>query len=114
MHEFGPKKWLRDSEGVVATPVGVPCQRCEEPIEVGDFGLVMPHVEAAGTARMAPHHRECFLRSVFGSVGHQRKKCSCFGGTEEDPPEMTKREAAIAAVSEFSKINAVTLESEPE
>jgi hypothetical protein len=34
---------------------------------------------------------------ALGSVGHQKGTCSCHGGTEEDPPEMTKRQAAVAA-----------------
>lgn len=42
-------------------------------------------------------HLECEFRHVVGSVGHQMKHCTCFGGTEDDPPGMTKREAAKAA-----------------
>jgi hypothetical protein len=46
-------------------------------------------------------HYECGLRSVLGSVGHQRGLCSCYGGTEEDPPHMTRRQAAQAAAGYF-------------
>jgi hypothetical protein len=34
---------------------------------------------------------------TIGSVGHQTCRCACFGGTEEDPPGMTKRMAALSA-----------------
>jgi hypothetical protein len=44
-----------------------------------------------------PIHYECGLRCALGSVGHQRRRCSCYGGDEEDPPGMTRREAARAA-----------------
>lgn len=50
-----------------------------------------------------PWHQECTIRSIIGSVGHQEKRCSCFGGTEEDPEGMTKREAAKAAYDLFTQ-----------
>lgn len=62
------------------------CLRCEEPLSEG------------GASRSGDTHQECLMRAVLGSLGHQRMRCSCFGGTEEDPPHMTKREAALAAV----------------
>lgn len=49
-------------------------------------------------------HRCCLLRSVVGSVGHIKKKCSCFGGTEEDPPGLSKYEAAQAAEKLYLKL----------
>jgi hypothetical protein len=42
-------------------------------------------------------HIECAVRMTIGSVGHQTCRCACFGGTEEDPPGMTKRMAALSA-----------------
>lgn len=47
-----------------------------------------------------PHHRECALRCVIGSVAHLKGECSCVDTRSEegDPPDMTKREAARAAV----------------
>lgn len=80
------------------TPTGTACMRCEEDILVGDTGVLMPLVDVGGVREIAYHH-ECFLRGVLGSVGHQQKKCSCYGGTEEDPLKMTRREAARAAVA---------------
>lgn len=46
-------------------------------------------------------HKECFLRVVIGSVGHQKRNCSCYGGTEEDPPGASLHEAALAAAQFF-------------
>ena len=51
--------------------------------------------------RRGEAHRECMVRSIAGSVGHQAGRCSCFGGEEEDPPGMTVREAARAAYQMF-------------
>jgi hypothetical protein len=45
------------------------------------------------------YHRECHLRQVTGSVGHQLRQCSCYGGDREDPPELSVRDAARAAVA---------------
>lgn len=77
------------------TPIGKPCNWCKESIQEGELGLLIP---SWPEGEEHPVHQECFLREVLGSVGHQQKRCSCFGGTEEDPPGMTKREAAKAAV----------------
>lgn len=67
------------------------CVYCDEPL--------LPHEERAP---YQPHyHYECGVRCAVGSVAHQRGQCSCYGGSEEDPPEMTRREAAIAAAQHF-------------
>lgn len=91
---FG-KAWNRNIAAChpqTATPVGTPCFYCEEPVADGDQGLIIP----CGMVPL-PIHLDCHLRQIIGSVGHQRKRCSCYGGTEEDPPGMTKRQAAEAA-----------------
>jgi hypothetical protein len=62
------------------------CQWCEESIDPDQL------MHPAGNV-----HMECMMRMVAGSVGHQQRRCSCFGGTEDDPPGMTKHEAAWAA-----------------
>jgi hypothetical protein len=47
-------------------------------------------------------HRECNLRGIIGSVAHQQKRCSCFGGTDSDEEDgMTRRERAQAAMDYF-------------
>ena len=79
------------------------CLECEEPVldhELPEAQKTTLLTESGGQKRLM--HRECWNRSIFGSVNHQMKKCMCFGGTEnEDPPGMTKREAAIAACKLF-------------
>lgn len=98
MKAFGPAHAHKDLE-VCPVPVGQKCLNCEEPFVENDQGFVMgcsPEIDSSGQVGV---HRECQFRMIFGSVGHQNKTCSCFGGsTEEDPPNMTKREAAKAAM----------------
>lgn len=89
------------SDDPVPVPVGERCLHCGEPIAAADTGFITPYIDRSGGCAARAFHRECMLRNVLGSVGHQRKKCSCYGGTEEDPPGMTKREAARAAVRLF-------------
>lgn len=97
-------KWFGESWGSplcsdsepTETPVGAPCGWCEEIIVAGDSGLIIPHIGDEG-AEQRPYHRACFLRSCIGSLGHQARTCSCFGGQMEDPPGLTKRQAAQAA-----------------
>lgn len=64
------------------------CTWCDEPI-------------AEDEQTEGQRHIECAARSVIGSVGHLNQRCSCFGGTEEDPPGLTTREAAKAAHARF-------------
>lgn len=52
---------------------------------------------AAEAETMVAYHLECHVRSIAGSVAHQQKRCSCYGGTGEDDPALTKRQAAEAA-----------------
>jgi hypothetical protein len=51
-------------------------------------------------------HRECMVRMIVGSVGHLRRTCSCYGGDQEDPEGVTRREAARAAEKEFQRLTA--------
>ena len=81
-----------------------PCTWCQEQFQFEDQGVGIPHL-GGEDATYAYYHPNCLLRTIFGSVGHQQKKCSCFGGNLEDPPEMSLREAANAAVAEFNLIN---------
>lgn len=46
-------------------------------------------------------HHECGFRTAMGSLAHMQQRCSCYGGTEDDPPEMTKRQAARAALEAY-------------
>lgn len=77
----------------VTTPVGKKCLNCDEPILQGEDGFV----ECSNNA----FHRACFLRRIIGSLAHQMGVCSCYKGGSElhDPPGLTKREAAEAALA---------------
>lgn len=87
---FGEPKFRKPDETQIAAPVGLPCDWCQEAVQEGDTGTVL---------RGRVLHYECGLRGAAGSVGHQKRLCSCFGGTEEDPAGMTVRQAAIAAAT---------------
>ena len=66
------------------------CLYCGEPIDPGwPFKTINGGADAL--------HGECYIRMLMGSVGHQLKVCSCFGGNQEDPKGMTKHEAAHTA-----------------
>lgn len=80
------------------------CFWCGEPVLPEEVATERVFVmDGARRGAMRDRHRECAIRAVIGSVGHQRGKCSCFGGTEEDPPGMTRREAALAAKAEWAE-----------
>lgn len=78
------------------------CIWCDEPVAPGehrDFYGVLD----GRTVKQVASHWECGARSIIGSVGHQQGLCSCDGGpgTLDDPPGMTKRQAAQAAFAYF-------------
>jgi len=52
-------------------------------------------------------HLECRLRTIVGSASHLLKKCSCYGGQWEDPPELSKREAARLAAEIWHEQNKI-------
>lgn len=97
MKYFGDPKFRKEYEEQVETPIGVLCLHCDEPIEADDTGTVEIVLDSKLDTFLKPLHYECRLRTAVGSIGHMKGLCSCYGGTEEDPPGMTKREAAIAA-----------------
>ena len=80
------------------------CSWCQERFNGYDQRLGIPD---ALSESFTFYHPNCFMRTILGSVGHQQKKCNCFGGNEEDPPEMSLREAANAAVAlfEYNKLH---------
>lgn len=74
------------------------CLRCEEEIEDPSKAQRTMAVDEEGS-RPAWLHRECAQRNVIGGLNHLKGTCYCCGGTDyPDPPEMTKRQAALAAV----------------
>lgn len=100
---FGPRHgapYEADTERV-STPVGARCARCDEVIGWHDSGLVVPHWAGnAAPLTSRPYHYECHLRGVIGGLNHLLGRCTCCGGTEPpDPGDMSRREAAHAAVN---------------
>jgi hypothetical protein len=77
------------------TPVGTPCAWCKEPLVTGDSGVLIPYAGPEGLSEL-PEHRECFLRQIIGSPGHQVGRCTCTGWHEEKPVQ-TLREEALEA-----------------
>ncbi len=60
--------------------------------------LVLAH-EPRSHGTNAVAHWECGCRAVIGGLNHLLGKCSCYGGDlPPDPPELTQRQAALAAV----------------
>ena len=88
---FGPANTRKEGERLVETPIGKPCMLCEEGVLAGDMGTIN------GLGQIM--HYECQMRLVVGSVGHLMARCSCYGGTEEDPPGTSRRVAAKAATA---------------
>lgn len=68
-----------------------PCAFCGEPIKPDEVIQASPF-----------HHHECLVRSIVGSIGHQLRMCHCYGGTWDDPPELTLRESARLANEYFA------------
>lgn len=70
------------------------CLHCQEPLEGPCFEL------NAGAEYM---HRECMIRGVSGSVGHQMGQCSCHGMEDTSEIGLSKREAARRAALYISR-----------
>jgi hypothetical protein len=91
---FGPPIFKQPDEVQIPPPVGEVCILCEEPVDAGDIGTINLLAQVT--------HYECQMREIIGSVGHLKRTCSCYGGTEGDPPAMTRRQAAKAAVAFYN------------
>lgn len=82
------------------------CNYCGEPIQlsateqsVADSRPFSIDIEWDGLGRNQGLHKECALRMIVGSLGHQLGICHCPGnaGIMDDPPGLTAREAARTA-----------------
>jgi len=93
----------------VDTPVGIHCEHCDEAFIAGDRGFAIATLVVSGSMRKSYFHHACWLRKILGSVGHQMRQCSCQGGAEEDPPGLTLRQAAVAALAYFETTTAPAL-----
>ncbi len=69
------------------------CPWCEEGLQRGE---ALVHQQG-----LVYWHHECLFRATVGSAAHILKECSCFGGEREDPPGMSKREAAKLALEVY-------------
>jgi hypothetical protein len=86
------------------TPVGEPCLYCDEPIVMGDRGVVMPFVTGAALVTLRAQHYECFMRQILGSSNHIGHRCSCYGGTEgHGRGDLTRRAEALLALAELDR-----------
>jgi hypothetical protein len=77
------------------------CPFCGEPVLESDKSETMMFVEKDGTSSRKQIHYECQARSIVGSVAHQQKRCSCYGGEGSDDEFPSKRIAALAALAYF-------------
>jgi hypothetical protein len=81
----------------------IECFHCQEVITGPDAKWV-PYVAADGSYRIVARHWECAARSLIGGLNHLQGRCTCCGGTEDpDPPNMTRRQAAVAAVTYWKR-----------
>jgi len=78
------------------TPSNASCAWCGEPILRGEDGIE----DQDGRCE----HIECFIRSIVGSVAHQKQRCPCYGGSDEhDEKGIPKRAAARAAFENWQR-----------
>lgn len=70
------------------------CSWCGEPV-----------TDAERHPQLSELHYACGIRSVIGSVAHIRRRCCCYveGSFENDPPGMTRRQAANEALLAFAE-----------
>lgn len=91
---FGPASGRKEWEQQADTPVGTRCMYCTEEVVQGDMGTM----DSTGVVL----HHECQFRMVVGSLAHQQRRCSCYGGVDAELPEgMSLREEAREAMQLF-------------
>ena len=65
------------------------CPWCGEPISPDEVLYDFASGENA--------HVECAVRIIFGSLGHMKRRLAHIRGERDDPPGLSKRQAANAA-----------------
>lgn len=75
----------------VATPIGIACALCAEPIAADDQGSFIGTMTGP-----APVHRECSLRSALGGIEHLTAGPHVVGTCYEGST-LTYRQSALAA-----------------
>lgn len=83
-----------------ATPIGVPCNACNYPIEDGDQGLIQGILAKEDDWRDGAIHRECMIRGIVGTVKCQQGIHPC-NDDEETMSPLELRNAARAATAYF-------------
>lgn len=106
-------EWMKDEKDPIEVTTGDRCPNCGEGFVVGERGYPTPHHYTSGKVEITHYHHECIVRMVVGSVGHQTKQCPCFGGKLDDPPGMSRREAAREAFKLMMARTAQRVESAP-
>lgn len=81
----------------VDVPIGELCFHCGERFNINDNGFAVPCIAHDEISEIY-YHQECHIRLIVGSVAHQQKRCTCYGGKDEDDPALTRREAAQQAM----------------
>lgn len=75
------------------------CPWCAEPVASDQPSSILLVGLQAGVSP-EPVHMDCLIRLVLGGVNHQQGLCACFGGSlPQDPPSLSKREAARVAAT---------------
>lgn len=75
------------------------CVWCEEEVKPDENAITLPHIEQGNGISFEVLHFNCFMRTIVGSVGHQMHLCGCYGGHQDDPIGVSRREAANQAVN---------------
>ena len=92
----------------VDIPVGETCGWCEERININDNGMYYANPDSP------PHHHECFIRMIVGSVSHQHGTCSCHQPSEQhQEPALSRRDEAKLAYLTFLSRTAQKAEHQP-
>ncbi|WP_028058301.1 hypothetical protein [Candidatus Solirubrobacter pratensis] len=107
--ELWPSIMFREVPVTEPPPEGTVCIHCEEDFSAGgtDFPVYADSRFGDGAPGVyygngAPAHLECFLRAGIGGLNHLKGTCSCCGGDDPpDPPDLSRREAALQAVLYF-------------
>lgn len=96
----------------VETPIGKKCSRCDEVIQAHDDGVIVPVFDGKKSDEEVLHY-ECWFRTIVGGLNHQLGLCTCCGGAlPPDPPELTPRQAAIAAY-QYNRYGTVAVPQSP-
>lgn len=99
-----------DDSAPVPVPVGMHCKRCDEAFTADSDGFLMTYWDADKGAHDIGMHYECHMRQIIGGLNHLLGICTCCGGdAPPDPPALSKRQAAQAAVQYWNAMRLMAL-----